>query len=236
MSVHHCFFAILAVSLAGASQAQAADGPLVAIVHDEPGNCIPLCREGFMCHKGRCVSLCNPPCSPTQECIEGDCQPIPKPGRPARREYFALLAGYSPALSNSASGTADLRVEFAGPYIALQIGPAFGDGLLALRTAFMGHVAIQLTPTLPLFAVPTVHLGYAFHWLDDANETRQQDLFVTPGLRVRYDFHPRLSLLVDLLQVEITFLRLQSDRNSDYSRVTDVPVKWGLQTGIGLLY
>lgn len=30
--------------------------------------CFPACREGFLCHEGRCVSACNPPCAQGEVC------------------------------------------------------------------------------------------------------------------------------------------------------------------------
>lgn len=36
--------------------------------------CVPDCRTGFLCHAGRCVSRCNPPCASSEVCLEtGEC-------------------------------------------------------------------------------------------------------------------------------------------------------------------
>ncbi len=46
--------------------------------------CFPTCRDGFMCHEGRCISRCNPPCPAGLESIGGRrCEP-PLPSQPAR--------------------------------------------------------------------------------------------------------------------------------------------------------
>jgi hypothetical protein len=38
------------------------------------GFCSPACRPGFMCHKGQCVSSCNPPCESGETCgANGEC-------------------------------------------------------------------------------------------------------------------------------------------------------------------
>lgn len=39
-----------------------------------PVGCVPNCRDGFVCHAGRCLSACNPPCPPEQRCTtDGQC-------------------------------------------------------------------------------------------------------------------------------------------------------------------
>jgi hypothetical protein len=36
--------------------------------------CVPACRDGFMCHEGRCISACNPPCGAGETCTAaGQC-------------------------------------------------------------------------------------------------------------------------------------------------------------------
>lgn len=38
------------------------------------GQCVPSCREGYTCHKGACVSACNPPCAADERCNAlGEC-------------------------------------------------------------------------------------------------------------------------------------------------------------------
>ena len=40
--------------------------------------CFPACRDGFVCHEARCISLCNPPCRPGEVCVDGRlCEPAP---------------------------------------------------------------------------------------------------------------------------------------------------------------
>jgi hypothetical protein len=36
-----------------------------------PAACFPDCRDGFTCHLGQCISLCNPPCPGGLECVAG---------------------------------------------------------------------------------------------------------------------------------------------------------------------
>jgi len=203
--------------------------------------CDPACRKGYTCRQGRCVSRCNPPCSPGERCVDDDCEARPtartsKNNSILRGAYLALLGGYSAALSDVASGSGDLRAEFGGRNVALQLGPNFGDNSTAVRGAVVGNVPLRILHTAPLYIVPMLQLGYTFNWVDDEEETRQQDFFLTPGVRIRYDITRRLALLVDPIQVEVTFLRLQSNIKEDYHRIKEVPVRWGTHFGLAVLY
>jgi hypothetical protein len=36
--------------------------------------CVPACRTGFLCHRGECISACNPPCESGSICTnQGEC-------------------------------------------------------------------------------------------------------------------------------------------------------------------
>jgi hypothetical protein len=207
-----------------------------ALVGDEPGACAPPCRSGFTCQAGTCVSLCNPACPAGERCINGDCEPIARPGSPARFNYVAILGVYHAALSNSASHVGEPRIELGGRFASFQIGPTFGSQIIGLRGAILGHLPFQPLRHKPFFLVPTVSLGYSFAWVSGLPDMHRQDLFVAPGLRVRYDISSRIALLLDLLQVQITFLRLESGPKLDLSRVAVVPVTWNLAAGFALLY
>ncbi|MFW6050711.1 MAG: hypothetical protein ACODAU_06025 [Myxococcota bacterium] len=58
------------------------DGPAPARGQSEgrgdggSGQCVPPCRSGHLCHEGRCVSACNPPCPQGERCTpQGRCVP-----------------------------------------------------------------------------------------------------------------------------------------------------------------
>jgi len=205
-------------------------------VDGEPGSCDPPCRSEHLCKKGVCVSLCNPPCPAGQRCVKGDCEPIPHAGSPQRRSHVGVLGAYNAALNGSAQNTGEVRLELGGPYVSLQIGPAFGDTVTTLRSAILGHIPFQPLDSWPFYLEPTISLGYAFGWLDDGLEGHQQDIFIALGLRLRYDVHPRLAVLLELLGLQIDFVRLYSNRDRDVQRLDVVPVTWNLAVGLAFLY
>ena len=211
--------------------------PARAEVAGEPGTCNPPCRSGYMCQKGQCLSLCNPPCHAGEQCVKGECELLPIKDYPAGKwNYLGVLGVFQGGLNSSAANLGEVRVEFGGPYGALQVGPTFGNHVTMLRTAIQGHVPFQPLANQPFFLVPTIALGYSFGWVDDAIESRLQDIFIVPGLRLRYDFTPRLAIFADLVQVQINFIRLYSSKLSDVSRQSSIPVTWNLGLGLGFLY
>lgn len=198
--------------------------------------CDPACRSGFSCKAGECVSLCNPPCPSGERCVGGECEPSFFSTRPGRESYFALLGVFHAALSPSATHLGEVRIELASQYTSLEIGPAFGENVLVLRSAIQGHVAFQPASRVRFFLIPTVALGYSFGWLDDGRDGQQQDIFITPGLRLRYDPIRRLAILLDVIQVQVTFVRLYGARGVDVHRLDVVPVSWNLALGLAFLY
>src|SRR4051812_22390550 len=60
---------LAAFALAAAQPARAADD-----------GCFPACRAGYLCHEGRCVSACNPPCGAAETCTPAaECVPTAPP-------------------------------------------------------------------------------------------------------------------------------------------------------------
>ncbi len=46
--------------------------------------CVPACRQGFVCMKGSCVTACNPPCAQGETCTaKGECVANQTPAAPA---------------------------------------------------------------------------------------------------------------------------------------------------------
>ena len=47
---------------------------LIGLSYSQDTTCFPKCRTGYICHKGVCVTMCNPPCPLGQTCTEkGEC-------------------------------------------------------------------------------------------------------------------------------------------------------------------
>jgi hypothetical protein len=65
---HRALGLVVAVALASARPARAQAAAEAA--------CFPACRSGFLCHEGRCISACNPPCGAGETCT-GAAQCVP---------------------------------------------------------------------------------------------------------------------------------------------------------------
>lgn len=206
-----------------------------AEVDGEPGSCRPPCRSGYFCKAGKCVSLCNPPCGYGERCVKGECETTGD-DRPDRDNYLGVLGVFHGALTDGAVHMGEVRIELAGKYTSFEVGPAFGEHVLVLRSAIQGHVPFQPFPGAPFYIVPTISVGYSFGWVEDGVEGHQQDVFITPGVHLRYDLIPRLALIVSPMQLQITFLRLYSAQGRDVERVDVVPVSWNLAAGLAFLY
>jgi len=77
----------LAQESAAAPAAAASRSPAAPPAPAAAPACFPTCRDGFTCHQGQCISLCNPACPAGLECVEGRrCEP-PLPQSAAARPY-----------------------------------------------------------------------------------------------------------------------------------------------------
>ena len=64
-------------------------------VHAE--DCVPSCRDGYLCHEGACIEACNPPCGAGEQCVGGGECVAQAPSDPA----------YTPVTTTGGSATAD---------------------------------------------------------------------------------------------------------------------------------
>jgi hypothetical protein len=77
----------------------------------KPYDCQPICRPGFMCVDGRCVSPCNPPCKADQVCAGlGKCVPAPVCD-PQCRAGFTCVDGRCVSACNPPCGSGEVCVE-----------------------------------------------------------------------------------------------------------------------------
>lgn len=71
------FCATLAVAQTDAESAVTKEGdvqPTESASEPAASECVPKCREGFVCSDGKCVTVCNPPCAAGQTCTSlGHC-------------------------------------------------------------------------------------------------------------------------------------------------------------------
>lgn len=209
-----------------------------AMPAEEPGRCMPSCRDGYVCRDGKCVELCNPPCGPGMRCVHGECEPIPEGDRPIRYNYLGLLFGARIGLNNAAGDTVgDIRIEVGGRYLAFQVGPGFGSGRTDIRSVIIGHVPLQPWSSIPLFIVPNVGIGYTVSFIDGAaglgtaGSSKVHNLFLSPGVRARYEVYRRMAVMLDVVSMDIAFLRFVGS-----TRDSNVGLQWQTMVGAAFLY
>lgn len=57
-------------------------------------NCFPICRQGYICHNGECISMCNPPCPAGTECSKGvTCIPVQPDINPYGTNFGKIITG-----------------------------------------------------------------------------------------------------------------------------------------------
>jgi hypothetical protein len=86
-------------------------GSLVATTA-EAEDCVPACRDGYLCHQGQCIEACNPPCGEGEQCVSGgEC--VAK--APAAPTYTAVnTSGGSAAADTGGKPSVALPATFVG--------------------------------------------------------------------------------------------------------------------------
>jgi hypothetical protein len=104
--------------------------------------CYPLCRPGFLCHQGQCISACNPPCAPGQSCsasgvCTGDGGPVmqPAPPPPPPPSYPAETRPYP---QQPLYPTPEPEIEKGREYFANAYVPQHEGFMLRLTFGFGG--------------------------------------------------------------------------------------------------
>ena len=93
---------------------------------DEGAKCFPKCRSGYLCHEGKCISMCNPPCGSDEKCtLEGECVPKSAQAPPA------AVAPVSPPITSSQPDIViveeeEVVVEEEDPYVPKGIFVSLG--------------------------------------------------------------------------------------------------------------
>lgn len=113
--------------------------------------CFPSCRSGFICSLGECISRCNPPCGPGQQCLDsGECALPPLAPQPATVSPPAAPPEYTPWPQSPSPSPSQLQQPYAAP---LQERPTTRAGLRvsagwAVGAGIYGIVTMVATATL----------------------------------------------------------------------------------------
>ena len=75
-------------------------------------DCVPPCRDGYLCHQGKCIEACNPPCPAEEQCVAGgEC--VAK--APAEPTYTAVsTSGGSASFDTGGKPSVALPATFVG--------------------------------------------------------------------------------------------------------------------------
>lgn len=106
-------FSALYPATAGAQAENRSDAKVEPKVSPEPKpyDCDPICRPGFVCANGQCVTPCNPPCPGDQVCAGfGKCVPAPV-CEPLCRAGFVCLEGTCVSACNPPCGGGEVCAE-----------------------------------------------------------------------------------------------------------------------------
>lgn len=140
------------------------------------GACFPACRSGYLCHEGRCISACNPPCAAGETCTSaGECVSTVPPAT------TAFLGEPAPTLA-AAAPTADAgwaRGAFYFGAAALAVDVALTAAVLATNPEEADAAREWGTLSIVFFGVttPLVALG-------GASARNHPDVTGHPPLRV----------------------------------------------------
>jgi hypothetical protein len=107
--------------------------------------CYPPCREGYICHDGQCVSLCNPPCQQGSECgKDGNCHMLAA----SMRKQLEAIVGFAvvPTREDVAQG---IIVTTNRPGTRVKIGDStfVFDRELCLVTAVGEYTIAGIAPS-----------------------------------------------------------------------------------------
>jgi hypothetical protein len=100
----------------------------------EGQSCIPECRKGYVCHRGECVSVCNPPCAQGEVCTaEGECVATQAAPPPQYVAPYGQSISRHDILLNERRDLSATMPSVTGPAVMLGVG---GGLLIAGGLAF----------------------------------------------------------------------------------------------------
>ena len=72
-------------------------------------DCVPSCRDGFLCHESKCIEACNPPCAEGESCTEkGRCVAATSSAAPGN------TAGTAGAVDSAGKPSTAIPATFVG--------------------------------------------------------------------------------------------------------------------------
>ncbi len=92
-------------------------------------DCLPSCRDGYLCHQGQCIAACNPPCAQGEQCVgEGQCVAATSTPTTQEATYTAVNTGGSVDSSDKPSVALPATFVGIGGFLLIAGGVTFGTG------------------------------------------------------------------------------------------------------------
>jgi len=93
-------------------------------------DCVPSCRDGYVCYQGQCITACNPPCAEGEQCVgEGQCVAAASLTPTQEPTYAAVnTSGSAKAVDSSGKPSVALPATFVGlgGFLLIAGGVTFG--------------------------------------------------------------------------------------------------------------
>lgn len=93
--------------------------------------CIPSCRDGYICHQGQCITACNPPCAEGERCsADGQCVADAGSAAAAESPYAAVDTGGGGSADSAGKPSTAVPATFVGlgGFLLIAGGVSFATG------------------------------------------------------------------------------------------------------------